>query len=172
MENPLFQQFINQNEAYLRRLAIHLTGNRLDAEDLYQETMFKIVANECKFDISTNFKFWSQTIMRNTMINNFRRKARHRTSSVDTTESFFINTVAGSTFNDGASTMTMEFLNAVIGGLEDKYRIPFQLYIDGMKYDEMTEYLQIPVEKLRTCVFSAKRLLQEKLRNYRYDIAA
>ncbi|MEZ4980229.1 MAG: sigma factor [Saprospiraceae bacterium] len=42
----------------LRAFAMSLTGNEVDAEDLYQDTAYRILANTDKYEQGTNFKAW------------------------------------------------------------------------------------------------------------------
>ena len=54
----------------LRAFSLKLTGNNVDAEDLYQDTAVRIITNADKYNPGTNFKAWAVTIMRNIFINN------------------------------------------------------------------------------------------------------
>ena len=144
-------------------LAYQLTGDYNNAKDLYQDTMVKIICNEDKFDLRTNFRNWSHTIMRNTLINKYRKYIKYPVNLFDGSDAQAVHAFSPSTYNEGVSTLNMEFLSKAINGLEEKLRVPFVLYIEGMKYEEMTEELHIPVERLRSLVFKAKEMLQRRL---------
>ena len=51
-----------------------MTRNSEDAEDLVQETYLKAYKYYDKFEEGTNFKAWLFKIMKNTFINNYRKK--------------------------------------------------------------------------------------------------
>jgi RNA polymerase sigma-70 factor (ECF subfamily) len=51
-----------------------MTSNRVDAEDLVQETMLNAYAGLRTFEPGTNFKAWLRRIMTNTYINGYRRQ--------------------------------------------------------------------------------------------------
>jgi RNA polymerase sigma-70 factor (ECF subfamily) len=163
----LFQQQLTTNSDYLHSLAYKLTGDHFNADDLYQDTVVKILANEERFDIDTSFKSWSQTIMRNTFINYYRSKARRRTDATDTNDSYFANVITATTSNGGDTQIDYEFLTHIVEELEDNYRTIFQMYVEGYPYEEMSELLGITVPLLRTRVFTAKRLLQYRLQGLR-----
>ena len=57
--------------------AYRLTRNTADAEDLVQNTVVKALRFHEKFEEGTRIKAWLLTILRNTFINDYRRKARH-----------------------------------------------------------------------------------------------
>ena len=63
----------------LQYYAYSLTANNNDADDLLQDTFFKVLSNKEKFDPATNMKAWAYTIMKNTFINNYRKAKRANT---------------------------------------------------------------------------------------------
>ena len=58
----------------LYNTAYRMTRNAEDAEDLVQETYLKAYKYYDKFEEGTNFKAWLFKIMKNTFINNYRKK--------------------------------------------------------------------------------------------------
>src|SRR4051794_29563807 len=75
----LTARFVNQALPYLNQLndrARRLTRNRVDAEDLMQETMLRAYAAFNTFFDGTNLRAWLFRIMTNTYINGLRR-AQH-----------------------------------------------------------------------------------------------
>src|SRR5579863_7418861 len=74
----------------LYNTAYRMTRNAEDAEDLVQETYLKAYRYYDKFEEGTNFKAWLFKIMKNTFINNYRKKQQIPTHSdfADIEESF------------------------------------------------------------------------------------
>src|SRR5437879_13800657 len=71
----------------LYRVALRLTGNAADADDLVQETMLKAYRAWDQYEKGTNAKAWLLTILRHAFINEYRRKTRHpETVDLDTIE--------------------------------------------------------------------------------------
>ena len=73
--NKFHDEIINL-EPSLTRYAYSLTESMDDAKDLVQETYFKALNNQDKFDDATNIKAWMYTIMKNTFINDYRRRVK------------------------------------------------------------------------------------------------
>ncbi|OBH97688.1 sigma-70 family RNA polymerase sigma factor [Mycobacterium sp. E2733] len=75
---PLFEPLFRQ--------ALRLTSNRVDAEDLVQETLLKAYAGLHAFEPGTNLKAWLRRIMINTHINGYRRQksrpAQHQAGEI------------------------------------------------------------------------------------------
>jgi len=74
----------------LYNTAYRMTRNAEDAEDLVQETYLKAYRYYDKFEQGTNFKAWLFKIMKNTFINNYRKRQLSPTLSdfADIEESF------------------------------------------------------------------------------------
>ncbi|WP_244184914.1 sigma-70 family RNA polymerase sigma factor [Mycobacterium scrofulaceum] len=60
----------------LLRQALRMTSNRLDAEDLVQETLLNAYAGLQAFEPGTNLRAWLRRIMTNTHINSYRKQKR------------------------------------------------------------------------------------------------
>ncbi|MFQ5753597.1 MAG: sigma-70 family RNA polymerase sigma factor, partial [bacterium] len=63
-------------------LAMRMTRNQLDAEDLVQETAMKAFRYFHKFDRGTNFRAWVYRILTNNFIN-FYRKNKSQPTQID-----------------------------------------------------------------------------------------
>ena len=63
-------------QAQLYRRALHMTGNRVDAEDLVQDTLVRAYAGFASFRPGTNLAAWLNGIMTNTFINSYRKRKR------------------------------------------------------------------------------------------------
>src|SRR5206468_931469 len=71
----------------LYRVALRLTGNPAEADDLVQETMLKAYRAWHQFERGTNAKGWLLTILRHAFINEYRRRTRHpETVDIDAIE--------------------------------------------------------------------------------------
>src|SRR6266508_1213230 len=71
-----FNQMLLSNAEFLRPFATIHTRDAEAAKDLFQETIYRALANKEKYNVGTNIKAWLYTIMRNIFINNYRRKSK------------------------------------------------------------------------------------------------
>jgi RNA polymerase sigma-70 factor (ECF subfamily) len=154
----------------LYRVALRLTANPSDADDLVQETMLKAYRSWEQYQPGTNAKGWLLTILRNSFINEYRRRTRHpETVDVDTIEPFAV-------FNDiqeedpqGAffdKIVDDEVLRA-IDSLPEAFRETVVLSdVEGMSYQEIGKILDIPVGTVKSRLFRARQMLQGKLYDY------
>ena len=98
----------------LQYFAKSLTSNNEEAKDLLQDTMLKAMTYKDKFAEKTNLKAWLYTIMKNTFINNYRRKARANTIMDDTRELYFLNVPQDSGFNSPEASFDIQEMETAV----------------------------------------------------------
>jgi len=149
----------------LNRFANSLTLNRDDAADLTQDTMLKALRYQDKFVDPTNLKAWLFTIMKNTFINNYRRKKRANTIIDSSADGYYLNTKAPSA-EETQSALNLQVINEKIDLLDDEYRIPFLRHNEGFKYKEIAEELDIPIGTVKSRIFAARKKLAKELQEF------
>jgi RNA polymerase sigma-70 factor, ECF subfamily len=154
----------------LYRVALRLTGNSAEADDLVQETMLKAYRSWHQFQQGTNAKGWLLTILRHAFINEYRRRTRHpETVDVDAIEPFSVfedvqdDDPQGSFFD---RIVDDEVLKA-IDQLPEQFREAVVLSdVEGLSYEEIARILEVPVGTVKSRLFRARRQLQHKLYDY------
>lgn len=154
----------------LYRVALRLTGNAAEADDLVQETMLKAYRAWDQFEKGTNAKGWLLTILRHAFINEYRRRTRHpETVDLDAIEPFSVfedlqDDDPQGTFFD--RIVDDEVLRA-IDALPEQFRETVVLSdVEGLSYEEIARVLGVPVGTVKSRLFRARRLLQQKLYDY------
>lgn len=165
-KNNEFIKDVQTQYSPLKGFALKLTNDSEDANDLVQETMYKALKNEDKFEKGTNLSGWMFTIMRNIFINNYRRMVKSKTF-IDTTENqFYLNSINNSTRNRGESNIVMTELTSAIGALSDNLKTPFMMSFNGYKYEEIAEKLHIPLGTVKIRIHTARQKLKAQLKIY------
>lgn len=166
MSGVEFNQLLLQNADFLKPFAVNLTRDTEAANDLYQETLYKALANRDKYNVGTNIKAWLFTIMRNIFINNYRRKAKQKTIFDHTPNDFLINQKQATISNDADTAMRVKEINAAIQQLPEIFKTPFLLYFDGYKYNEIADLLHEPLGTIKSRIHFARKLLKEQISRY------
>jgi RNA polymerase sigma-70 factor, ECF subfamily len=154
----------------LYRVALRLTANPSDAEDLVQETMLRAFRSWDRYTPGTNAKGWLLTILRHLFINEYRRKSRHpETVDVDTIEPFALFQEVQEEDPQGAffdKIVDDEVLRAV-DQLPEAFREAVTLSdVEGLSYEEVAKVLDVPVGTVKSRLYRGRRLLQAKLYEY------
>ncbi|MFP4019135.1 MAG: sigma-70 family RNA polymerase sigma factor [Bacteroidales bacterium] len=153
-------------EDKLERFAMSLTSNREEAKDLLQETYYKALANRDKFIGYSNLKAWTFTIMKNTFINNYRKKQKENTHNDQTENNFFINQSEEQTPIRPDSEYSIIEINKKIEDLPNEFKIPFKMFLSGYKYKEIAEKLELKIGTVKSRIFFTRKKLSEKLQGY------
>ena len=135
-------KLINQTEC-LTRLAFKFTSDREDAKDLVQETFFKCLKYSDKLVDESNFKAWTATIMKNTFINNYRKSILQNLYLDQSKEIIFFNRTEDNGYDNPDSAYSVLEITQHIEQLEDKFRIPFKMHLNGYKYQEIADALNL-----------------------------
>ncbi|NUM30755.1 MAG: RNA polymerase sigma factor [Bacteroidetes bacterium] len=161
-----FSKLINNETTTLKNYALILTKNIEDANDLVQETMLKAFTYRNKFACGTNLKGWLYIIMKNSFINNYRRLIK-RNTVIDSSDNLYLIENSNITdINKGEANFLKKDIDSAINLLPEDLRLTFSLNVDGFKYHEIAEMLDIPIGTVKTRIFVAKRKLRKMLFNY------
>ena len=161
-----FNQLLLQNADFLKPFAVNLTRDTEAANDLYQETLYKALANREKYNVGTNIKAWLFTIMRNIFINNYRRKAKQKTIFDNSPNEFLINQKQATVANMAESEMRVKEINKAIQQLPEIFKTPFLLYFDGYKYNEIADVLHEPLGTIKSRIHFARKILKEQISRF------
>ena len=159
----------------LYNTAYRMTRSAEDAEDLVQETFFKAYKYYDKFEEGTNLKAWLFKILKNTFINNYRKK-KLEPRSVDFAEieDSFERIVRRDT-SESAGDPETEFFNGVLDddvrkaleSLPYDYRMVVILAdLEDFSYKEIADILDVPVGTVMSRLFRGRRILQKQLAEY------
>ncbi|MCY7363508.1 MAG: sigma-70 family RNA polymerase sigma factor [Ignavibacteria bacterium] len=157
----------------LHNYAYKMTFNRLDADDLLQETFLRAFRFFHKFEKGTNCKAWLFRIMKNLFINKY-RKNQKEPGKVDygEIENFFDN--IRSEKIDSSDLQQKVFSNLLdddvtlaLNSLQDDFKTVVILCdLEGLSYEEIADFVQCPIGTVRSRLHRGRKMLQEKLYDY------
>lgn len=172
-EEKFYSEIFPHAEALLN-FACKLTSHKVDiAEDLTQETLIRAYNYIDSFENGTNAKAWLFRIMRNTFINDYRKK-KSRPQQVDYEEATnFHNEEDGPIHSyvdlpeELFDKMMGDEVSRAIKSLSQEHQVLIQLnIIEGFMYKEIADILNIPTGTVRTRLFRAKNNLKKYLKEY------
>ena len=104
--------------------------------------------------------------MKNIFINNYRRKVKQNTIIDSTDNQYFINSGTNTVKNDAESDIMMTELVAMIEKLEEGLKVPFMLHYYGYKYQEIADFMKLPLGTVKSRIFFARRDLKEAIEKH------
>lgn len=142
--------------------ALTLTANEEDANDLVQETNFRALSSREKFVMNTNFSAWMHTIMRNSFINNYRRKYKMRQAPMLVDEVSYLSNM----YYTHDSPDVIHYANEITSNmnrLDDDFKRPLTMHMEGFKYKEIADKLDMPIGTVKSRIFFGRKKLQKMI---------
>lgn len=163
MNEHHFNQLLLENKEFLKPFSLSLTRNEEEAKDLVQDTLCRALINKDKFQEDSNIAAWLYTMMRNIFINNYRRKKKFTKVSSDVPADYFLYQTRKVAQNQGLMNAGIREIKAAIHRLPDIFRLAFEMYYLGYKYQEIADILKEPLGTIKSRIHFARKTLTGKL---------
>src|SRR5690554_2677699 len=172
-KNNIFDNEFMPHIDSMYNFTFRLTFDEDDAKDLVQDTYLKAFRFINSFERGTNAKAWLFRILKNSFINEYRKKSKQPTK-VDYQEvETYYNTesVDYSITSDLRVDAVKDLIGDEISNALNSLAVDFRTVIilcdlEGFTYEEMAKILDIPIGTVRSRLHRARNLLKEKLRSY------
>lgn len=153
--------------------ALRLTSDPSDAEDLVQDTIVKAFRFFSSYEKGTNAKAWLFRILKNSYINNYRKKSK-QPNQVDYDEvATFYETIRAerTDTSDLEDKMFRDLIDDDITSALDKLPEDFRTVvllcdIEGFTYEEIANMLDVPIGTIRSRLHRGRNLLKAELLEY------
>lgn len=170
MKSIKFNYLIKNYKKDIYNFSFYLVKNKMDAEDITQEVMIKIWENMDNFKFSSA-KVWIIRTTRNLCIDLLRKRKIYTNNEIEIDEQFEDEFGDINSLNNPLKIMELESLSdkikQAIQNLPENLRTIFVLYeINELKYKEISQTLDIPINSVKVYLLRARRMLQQELKNY------
>jgi len=153
--------------------ALRLTTDPNDAEDLVQDTIVKAYRFFSSYEKGTNAKAWLFRILKNSYINNYRKKSK-KPNQVDYDEvATFYETIRDerTDTSDLEDKMFRELIDDDISNALDELPEDFRTVVllcdvEGFTYEEIANMLDVPIGTIRSRLHRGRNLLRTQLLEY------
>lgn len=175
----LYQEFEKEAIPHMNALynfALKMTGDEDDADDLVQETYLKAFRFFDKFEKGTNCKAWLFRILKNSYINDYRKQVKEPNKvDYEDIQNFYENIKSDEVESkhyeqDVFSNLLDDEISKAITDLPEDFRTVIILSdIEGFTYDEIADFVDIPVGTVRSRLHRARKMLYSQLYDYAKD---
>jgi len=104
--------------------------------------------------------------MKNTFINNYRRNIKENTIIDGTQDLYYINQPHDKGFISPESKYAEAEIESAIDSLSDEFRVPFRMHIEGFKYKEIADELNLKIGTVKSRIFFTRQKLMLMLKDY------
>lgn len=171
-KDALFAEEFLPHMDSLYNFGYYLAHDEEMAKDLLQETFLKAYRFIEYFQVGTNAKAWLLRIMKNSFINEYRKKSKapNKVDIDDINQKDDIDEdhhVALDMRQEVFSNLIGDEITSAVNALPIDYRLIILLCdIEGFKYDEIAKIIDVPIGTVRSRLHRARNLLKDKLKEY------
>ncbi|MDJ0906550.1 MAG: RNA polymerase sigma factor [Woeseiaceae bacterium] len=157
-DRQAFETLLVRYEKPVYNAAYRMLHNADDARDVTQTVFLKVYENLDQYDPAHRFFSWVYRIALNESINWLKKSNRQQALDHDTADQ-----------GDGPEAMASdeqlgEGMEAALMRISSDYRAVIILkHVLGCSYIEISEVLDIPEKKVKSRLYTARQLLQERL---------
>jgi RNA polymerase sigma-70 factor (ECF subfamily) len=171
-----FEELVERYETKVNNLAMRLTRNSEDAEEVLQDVFITVYRKIAGFEGKAKFSSWLYRITVNAAFMKLRKRRQEQNVSLDEMMPHIQNKATGYLSNLSARGDTnalnnevREALESAISKLPDDYRAVFVLRdIDGLSNKEVGEILDLSIPAVKSRLHRSRLMLRRRLRRF-YD---
>ena len=165
--------FENHKQA-IYHIIVKIVRNNEEAQDLVQETFIKAFSSLKSYNPTYRFTTWLYKIAANSSIDHIRKRKLQTFSldqPVDTKDGQLSVEVPDMSYHperDLSAKRQNLSISEAIESLPEKYRqVIVKRHQEDKSYEEIAEYLGVPVGTVKARIFRARELLKKKLKSLR-----
>jgi RNA polymerase sigma factor, sigma-70 family len=170
--NDAFDTLLERHQNRLLAYITQLTGNRQQAEDIFQETFVKAIMTirQGNYVESGKFGAWLTRIARNLFIDQYRQEKAEPTMSTDDTDIDILNRkeLSEQTVEDGIVDLQIrDDVRRLIRLLPDEQReVLVMRYYRNLSFKEIAELTDVSINtalgRMRYAILNLRRLAKER----------
>ncbi len=172
-----FETLVSRYETKVHNLAMRLTRNSEDAEEVLQDVFITVYRKIDGFEGKAKFSSWLYRITVNAAFMKLRKRKQDQTISLDDMLPHLHNKAVAQHQAFGARSDTMAMNNEIRDALEsavsrlpDDYRAVFVLRdIDGLSNKEVGEILGLSIPAVKSRLHRSRLMLRRRLRRFYQD---
>jgi RNA polymerase sigma factor, sigma-70 family len=160
MQEISFRKDILPLKDKLFRLALRITLNRAEAEDVVQDTMLRVWSRRGEWSKFDSIEAFCMTVARNLAID---RSQKMDAKNLELTPEMEQATDASGPYNLLVQTERLELIHRLINKLPEKQRTALQLRdIEGKNYKEIAKVMGLTEEQVKVTLFRARQKVKEQ----------
>jgi len=167
-DNYAFDQLVRRYKDPLLNFIFRFVGNLIEAEDIVQDTFYRVYKNKHYYKNVAKFSTWIYTIAGNLAKTELRRRKRRKIFSIhrDTPDEkeWNLPDMESNPEKEVNTMVTEKLIQNAINNLPNKFREVVVLRdIEGFSYEEISEIIKVPLGTVKSRVNRARLRLQEDL---------
>lgn len=161
MSNISFEHDILPLKNELFRLALRITLDRADAEDIVQDTLMKVWDRRSSWQQIDNIEAFSMTVCRNLALDHVKRRG-HDNESLDA-DNVGEPVAPSNPYEQTVWQDRLQMVRRIVDSLPEKQRSCLQLRdFEGKAYKDIASILGITEEQVKVNIFRARQTIKQR----------
>lgn len=175
-DRQAFTALVDKYQQPVINLVARLIRDPDEAEDVAQNVFIQVYKSAARYQASAKFTTWLFTIARNLCLNEIRRRARHRTESLEAASPHAGDDQPARQFEDVKSSSPDEAalqgelvqkVEEALAALPENQRTAIILYQrQEMSYEEIAGVLDCSLSSVKSLIHRGRETLKEQLKRY------
>jgi RNA polymerase sigma-70 factor (ECF subfamily) len=155
-----FEEIYKQTSKFVYNVALRITNNRDNADEVTQDVFIKVYKNIGSFGLRSSFKTWIYRITANTAINHCKSSARHDRGKVEYDPAVHDAQVPGDARSELDRADSEKRIASLLELLDPDQRSCIVLReIEGLDYRSIADTLRIKINTVRSRLKRAREKL-------------
>lgn len=150
------EKIVIEQYQWILGMAKKYCHNAMDAEDLAEETVYKILLNKNKYDSSKSFRPWCSVIMLNTYITLYNRDSLIKFEKFEKADYAHSHLSADDVLLKNELDKIIEECRLKSCSVDCVI-----MYADGYSYDEIANKMNIPLGTVRSRISFARNMIKQ-----------
>ncbi|MFW6134686.1 MAG: sigma-70 family RNA polymerase sigma factor [Elusimicrobiota bacterium] len=160
-----FSMLVDEYKDKIYGIALTLSGNKMEAEEVAQQIFIKLWKKIEKFNFRSAFSTWLYRLAHNTFYDYVRKKKRRSDRKIPSEKIYNLN-IEDTVYKNVAEK---EIKSAVYEALEDipeEFRMVVIYYdLHGKSYKDISDIIDIPLGTVKSRLYRGREMLKQKLGN-------
>ena len=166
MKKISFQNDVLPLKNKLFRLALRITLNREEAEDVVQDTMIKVWNAHDRWQELDSIEAYSLTIARNLSLDRI-KKMDNQNDSLEEQTTERLDETSSTPSERMIQKDKLDIVRNIINELPEKQRSCLQLRdIEGKSYKEIADILSITEDQVKVNIFRARQTVKQRFQQF------
>lgn len=165
-----FRKLVDRHRDRVYTLAYYSLGSHEEAEDATQEVFIRLWRHVREVEEKT-LAAWLRRVTQNVCIDMSRRRNAYRARVVANGEGdalLYAEAPGGDPEAMAQASELRERIELALASLEEPYRsIVISREIEDMKYDEICEFMRMPLNTVKSYLHRGRRMLRDRLKELR-----
>lgn len=175
-DRDAFAQLVDRHKSTVINIIYRAIGDAWEAEDLAQRVFVQMYRAAGRYKPKAKFTTWMYRVVHNAIVNEYRRRSRHRLDSINSMENPDREDAVGHQLEDGqvvgpdeqaAHRELLQQLQRAVQQLPEKQRMAIVLCrYEGQTYEEIGRILKVSVPAVKSLLHRARITLKNDLKRF------